>query len=36
MHWAWHSEGRQFLVEGAWIQDLAKECIQGRAGKLEC
>ena len=34
LQWAWHSEGKQFLVGGAWIEDLAKERLQGRAGKL--
>lgn len=34
LHWAWHSEGNQFLVGGAWIEDLAKERLHGRAGML--
>lgn len=33
LHWAWHSEGRQFLVGGAWIEDLVKERLHGRAGQ---
>ena len=33
MHWAWHSEGKQFIVGGGWIEDLAKERLQGRAGR---
>ena len=34
LHWVWHSEGKRFLVGGAWIEDLAKERLQGRAGKF--
>ena len=34
MRWAWHSEGRRFLVDGSWVQDLMREHDQGRAGEL--
>ncbi|XP_065886356.1 sterol regulatory element-binding protein 1-like isoform X2 [Dysidea avara] len=33
MRWAWHSEGRRFLVNGGWVQDLMREHEQGRAAQ---
>lgn len=35
MRWAWHSEGRRFLLNGGWVQDLMREHEQGRAGELK-